>query len=132
MTYEEVIAFIKQSKNPEDSFIGIFFRAEDNYFGFYTIHGPDLDDPDYISISYEGGYLFSDSGEEDFYSLDDVPQEATSLHYKSANELPSLMGYNAEYALHLLFPSLSADPFTTQEKADFIKSAKEHIANSWA
>lgn len=132
MTYDEVIAHIKQTKNPEESFIGISLREEGKYFGFYTINGPDLDDPDYISISFEGGYLFADWGEEEFYSLDEVPDEALSLHYKNANEFPSIMGCSPEHALHLLFPTLSADPFTQQEKADFIKSAKELVANSWA
>jgi hypothetical protein len=132
MTFEEVIAHINQTKNPEESFIGIFLRDEGKYFGSYTIHGPDLDDPDYISISFEGGELFADWGEEEYYSLDEVPDEALGLHYKNASKLPSIMGYNSEHALHLLFPSLSDDPFTQKEKADFVKSAKELVANSWA
>jgi hypothetical protein len=131
MNYEEVLSHLRLTKNPNDSFIGIFFREEEKYFGFYTIQCSDLDDPDYISILFEGGYLFADWGEEEVYSLEDVPSEVLSLHYKNANELPSIMGCSSEHALHLLFPSLSDDPFTQQEKADFIKSAKELIENSW-
>jgi hypothetical protein len=129
MNFQEAITLIKQTKKSDNSFIGIFFRPEDKYFGYYTIHAPELDDSEYISISCEGGNLFSDYGEEDFYSLDDVPEEALNLHYKSAEALPNISGDCSEYALFKLFPDLPNpdDIFTNQEKSDFIKLVKERV-----
>ena len=79
MNFQEAITLIKQTKKSDNSFIGIFFRPEDKYFGYYTIHAPELDDSEYISISYEGGNLFSDYGEEEFYSLDDLISKILQL-----------------------------------------------------
>jgi hypothetical protein len=61
--------------------------------------------------------------------LDDVPEEALNLHYKSAEALPNISGDCSEYALFKLFPDLPNpdDIFTNQEKSDFIKLVKERV-----
>jgi len=127
MTYDEVISGI-ENKTLQGSFIAIFFRSKDNFFGFYTIDSPDQDDDDFenIIISYEGGYLFSSIGEEDFYSLDDVPEEAKFFLYKDRKEYVDISGFNSEYALFKLFPALQ-DPetiFTLSSEKKFIESIK--------
>jgi hypothetical protein len=76
-------------------------------------------------------YILSD-GEEDFYSLDDVPDEAKSLLYISENEFSvdsHISGYLAEYALFNLFPTLynPDDVWSDSDKVDFIESVKEHF-----
>lgn len=141
MIYDKVIDGI-QNKTLEGSFNAVFFRAKDNYFGCYTISSPDLEDlyedPEYISIRFEGGHLFAFSsdilsdGEEDFYSLEDVPDEAKSLLYISENEFSvdsHISGYLAEYALFNLFPTLynPDDVWSDSDKVDFIESVKEHF-----
>lgn len=129
MTYDEVIEGIK-NKTLEGSFNGVFFRAKDNYFGCYTISVPDLDDPEWISIYFEGGYLFSPDGEEEGYSLDDVLDEAKTLLYRKQSEYPvDVLGYVSEYALFKLFPTLPdpEDVWSKSDKINFIKSVKEHF-----
>jgi len=74
-------------------------------------------------------YINEDYGEEEFYSLDDVPEKALNLYYKSAEALPNISGDCSEYALFKLFPDLlnPDDIFTNQEKSDFIKLVKERV-----
>lgn len=129
MTYDEVIKGI-QNKTLEGSFNAVFFRVEDNYFGCYTISSPDSDEPEWISIYFEGGYLFSPDGEEEGYSLDDVPDEAKTLLYSKQSEYPvDVLGSVSEYALFKLFPTLPdpEDVWSKSDKIDFIKSVKEHF-----
>jgi len=130
MTYDEVIAHFQDKNNLEDSFNGIFFNSKDNYFGCYTIGVPDLDDPEWISVYFEGGYLFDPDGEEDSFSLDDVPEEAKTLVYKEQNEYPvNVFGRISEYVLFELFPTLP-DPegmWSDLDKMNFVKSVKEHF-----
>lgn len=129
MTYDEVIDGI-QNKTLEGSFNAVFFQSKDNYFGCYTISSPGLDDPGWINIYFEGGYLFSSCGEEESYSLDDVPEEAKNLLYTKESEYPvDTLGYVSEYALFKLFPTLPSpeDIWSNSDKADFIKSVKEHF-----
>ena len=130
MTYEEAINIA--TKNPSESFTGLIFHDKNNYFGTYTI-SPDEGEPGRVNIIFEGGCLFSSDGEEDCYEIDDVPKEVESLHFKNSKNLPYISGLVAEYALYELFPTLQ-DPesiWTKQEQLSFIKSAKEHIANTW-
>lgn len=128
MTYEEAINIAV--KNPSESFTGLNFH--DNYFGFYTI-SPDQEEPGRVNIFFEGGYLFASEGEEECYEIDDVPKEVESLYFKNSKNLPDISGLAAEYALYELFPALQ-DPesiWSKQERLSFIKSAKEHIGNTW-
>jgi hypothetical protein len=131
MTFDEVVSVLKTNKNPDESYIGIFFRSEDNYFGYYQLHGPELDDPDWIGINFEGSFLFDDCGEEDSYSLDDVPFEAKSLFYKNSKDVPAIGWDKSEYALFKLFPTLPNPDsiWTDSEKQDFIKAVNEQLQN---
>lgn len=128
MTFDEVVNYLQSNNNTDEEFIGIFFRPEDKYFGFYEA-SVDADDPEWISFSFEGGYLFSDGGEMDAYSLDDLPDEAKTLTYRKSKDLPYIGGYTSEFALHLLFPSLP-DPSNLWDKSDrdtFIKAVTEQF-----
>lgn len=84
----------------------------------------DSDDLDWISVAFEGGFLFSSESEEDCYSVDEVPDQVRTLTYKHVSEVPGIRGFAAEYALKLVFPSLP-DPegiFTDDDKSDFVKA----------
>jgi hypothetical protein len=130
MTYEEAIDSVTQ--NPNETFIGIMFNEKDNYFGAYTISVLE-DDPSEVNIQFEGSYLFSTDGEEDFYGIDDVPKEIESLYFKNSKNLPYISGLMSAYALYELFPTLPNpdDIGSKQDKLNFIKSIKEHITNFW-
>lgn len=131
MTYQEAI--IEIQKDLTKTYIGFIFRLSNtggsSYFGYYEISVPDLDDSEWISIFYEGGYLFSSCGEEDSYSLDDIPEEAKTLCYRSAEGFPNILGDCSEYALFKLFPELPDpdDLWTAKEKLEFAKLASDMI-----
>lgn len=131
MTYDEVISGIK-NKTLKDSFIAIFYRSEENFFGFYIVNFPDENDPEYISISYEGGYLFSYTGEEDVFDLDDMPAEAKSFSYYDINQYPDIIGITSEYALFKLFQDDLPDPdgISPLEKELFVKSVNTCFFNN--
>lgn len=131
MTYQEAIAEIQ--KYLTKTYIGFIFRSGhtggSSYFGYYEISVPDLEDPEWISISYEGGYLFSSCGEDGSYSLEDVPEEAKTLRYRSVEGLPYILGDCSEYALFKLFPELPdpEDLWTAKEKLAFAKLAADRV-----
>lgn len=123
MTFDEVILTVKKNKNPDESYIGLFFDFEEKYFGFYQI-SVDSEDLDWIGIYFEGGFLFSDCGEEDSFSLDDVPADAKKLLYRNKDGLPDIYGSTSDSALFSLFPNLPDphDVWTASDKADFLKA----------
>jgi hypothetical protein len=123
MIFDEVILTIKANKNPDERYVGLFFNSEEKYFGYYEI-SLDSEDLDWIGIYFEGGHFFDDSGEEDSYSLDDVPADAKKLLYRNKEGLPDIYGCTSEFALFSLFPSLPDpdDVWTASDKADFAKA----------
>lgn len=135
MNYLEAIEAVKQ--NPEKSYIGIFIRSGNHngncFFCTYTIDIPDLEDPEFVSVLYQGGYMFSSCGEEGGYSLEDVPDEAKELFYKSTEGFPDITWMMSEYALHLLFPELPDPDDIWEEKGqmDFINRAIHYVSHEW-
>jgi len=137
MNYQEAIEAVKQ--NPEKSYIGIIIRSGNHkgdwIFGTYTISINADEDPDYISIYFEGGLIFDElyGGEEEAYCLESVPDEAKSLYYKSTEGMPEISGNISEYALYQLFPDLEDPDDIWEEKGrfDFINQARHMVANDW-
>jgi len=129
MNYEEAKKNIFANKN--DSFIGIFFD-ETNSFGVYTLSYNHEDDS--IDIMFEGGILFSSSGEEDVYGTHDVPKEIETLCFKNAKGYPDISGgYMSDYVLYFLFPELP-DPetlYSAKERSDFLNLAKKLVQDKW-
>ena len=142
MNYQEAVAAVKQ--NPEKSFIGIILRPSREkgiwFFSYYRIEIPDIEDEDWIGAWYEGGCLFSDlnfcidaEDGQDFFSLDELQEEAKKIEYKSTESLLEYSGLLSEYALFNLLPDLP-DPeliFDEEEQAQFIKLAVEKV-KQWA
>jgi len=137
MNYQEAIAEVQ--KDPKKSFIGLFIRPSGMdqfpFFGYYEISVPNINDPEWICISYEGAEIFDHyyCTEEDSYYLDDVPEETKLLHFKSAEGFSSILGALPEFALFELFPDLP-DPeelWTDEEKSEFVKLAYEQV-KQWA
>jgi hypothetical protein len=90
--------------NPDQSFVSCLFDEKTKYLKLY-IATFDAEE-EWFSVFFEGGKLFSDYGEEDVYSLEDLPEEVKRLNFKRFDDYSSLMGVMSEYAAHLLFPSL--------------------------
>jgi len=136
MIYQEVIAEIQ--KDLKKSYVGFIFKPGKTeysaYFAYYQIHASDFDDSESIFVSYEGGDLFNSSGEEEGYLLDEVPEEAKFLEYKSIDEFPAfenVSGLQSDYALFELFPQLpNPETLCTHiEKAEFVKLAAAIFSN---
>ena len=108
--------------NPEQSFVSCLFDEKTKYLKLY-IATFDAEE-EWFSVFFEGGKLFSDYGEEDVYSLEDLPEEVKTLNFKRFDDYSSLMGLMSEYTAHLLFPSLP-DPqkiYSKSERDSFVNS----------
>lgn len=110
--------------NPDQSFVSCLYDEKTKYLKLY-IATFDAEE-EWFSVFFEGGKLFSDYGEEDVYSLEDLPEEVKTLNFKRFDDYSSLMGVMSEYAAHLLFPSLP-DPQKIYSKSD-----EDSFANSLA
>lgn len=106
MTFDDVIQAVKA--RPGQSFAGIELRADGRYLSVFTVSvcEDDDSDPERVSIQFEGGLLFSDSGDEGFYSLADAPGVVKVLTYRPSTSLPDIAGLCSEYVLHSIFPQL--------------------------
>lgn len=128
MTFNEVIQAVKAT--PGLSFTGLALRSDGRYLGIFTVSSSaEVDDEDYdpewVSIQFEGGLLFSSSGDEEFYSLDDAPDIVQSLIYRPSTSLPDTWWLCSEYVLHRVFPQLP-DPeslWTADERLTFVAQA---------
>lgn len=108
MTFDEALQAILAQ--PGSSFTGFGLSRDGLHFSCYIISN-DPEDPEWVAVSYEGGRLFSSSGEEESYSLEDVPGEAKTLNYRPSADLPEVGGLTSDHALFALFPGLP-DPET--------------------
>ena len=90
--------------NPDQSFASCLYDDKTRYLKLY-IATYDSEEK-WFSVFFEGGKLFCSSGDEDVYSLEDLPEEVKTLNFKRFDDYSSLMGVMSEYAAHLLFPSL--------------------------
>lgn len=114
-------AVVLARNSPGAEFIALKFQASFDYLGLYTVSAVDDEDPDYVSISFAGGRLFSSCGEEAFYDEEDVPDEAKLLFYadisKLGNGVPSIVDKVSEYVLVELLPGLAdADTYPSRDK----------------
>lgn len=109
-SFDEAVAAARAS--PGIEFIGMKFIEPYSYLGVYVI-SVYPDEPDNVNVSYEGGALFASMGEEDFFDVDDAPEEAKMLLYARATELGDgdvqVMGMTSEFVLQEVLPGLSAD-----------------------
>ena len=118
MKFSEVISHLK--KEPGGSFTAVSYD-EDHFFLKIYQASNEVDDPEWITVWYEGGQLFSDCGEEECYASDELPEEVASLNFQSSEGLPQILGYTADYVAHFLFPELPDPEFLVlpQEKREF-------------
>ena len=118
MKISEVILHLK--KEPGGSFTAVSYD-EDHFFLKVYVISNQADDPEWITVGYEGGLLFSTCGEEEVYTPDELPEEVASLNFQSSKDLPEISGYTAENVAYFLFPELP-DPellMSPQERREF-------------
>jgi len=132
MNYQEAIEAVRQ--DPLTSYIGLCIRphGKNYHLDIYDIRITELDEPEWISIGYEGGIIFEHDygGEQDCYSLEDVPVEAKLMLYQNTDGIPQIFGDLPEYALFKIFPDLPdpEDLWEKYEKEDFITLAQEFVS----
>lgn len=122
MDFSNVINELKA--NPNHSFVSCLYDEKARYLKLYIAQFDE--DEQWLTIFYEGGELFCDYGEEDSFSLEDLPEEIKMLNFKKFGKCTSLMGLTSEHAAYILFPSLP-DPENI-----ISKSEKEFFAGSLA
>ena len=103
-------AVLKLKEKPGGSYTAVSYDQKKRFLSTYVISN-EAEDPEYITIWYEGGVLFDDEEEEEGYGMDDLPVVVKTLKFKPSSEYPDTSGYVAEYTAHMLFPELP-DPDT--------------------
>jgi hypothetical protein len=131
LKFEEAVEAAK--REPGAEFIGLRFVAPFTRLDAYVIH-VDPDEADYVNVQYEGGELFDLGGEEDFYGLDDVPDDAKGLFYARKADLGSgevqVMGMTSEFVLQELLPGLGKD-VKYRDQAHFMQVAGAEFRAFW-
>ena len=118
MKISEVISHLK--KEPGGSFTAVSYDKDHFFLKIYQASN-EADDPEWVTVWYEGGQLFSDCGEEECYASDELPEEVASLNFQSSEDLPEVSGYTAENVAYFLFPELPDPEYlaSLQERREF-------------
>jgi hypothetical protein len=129
--FDEALAIARSSPGVE--LIGLSFTAPFDYLGVYTIRLVDDDEPQYVSIIFDGGTLFSSCGEEGFFDVNDVPDEAKKLFYVDVAQFesaPDIGGVMGEYVLQDLLPGLGGED-AYSNRAEFKRAAAAAFSAYW-
>lgn len=131
LSFDEAVT--AANKHLDEEFIGLLFAPSFDYLGTYSVF-VDSDEPEFVNINFEGGHLFDDLGEEESYSLNDVPAEAKALLYARLSELGdgniSVMGMKAEYILQEILPGIQSDA-RYKNKEEFMLRAGAAFQDYW-
>jgi len=129
--FDDALAIVRSAPGLE--FIGLSFAAPFDYLGVYTIRLVDDEDPQYVSIMFDGGPLFSSCGEEEFFDENEVPEEAKKLFYVDTAQLegaPDISGTMGEYVLQDLLPGLGGED-AYSDRAEFKRAAAAAFSAYW-
>lgn len=130
-SFDEAVAAARIS--PGTEFVGMKFVDPYSYLDVYVINVY-ADAPDGVNVFYEGGALFDSMGEEDFFDVDDAPEEARKLLYARKSELGKgdvqVMGMTSEFVLQEVLPSLSADA-KYRDQSHFMQVAGAQFRTFW-
>ena len=131
LNFEDAVAASK--REPDIPFVGLHFVAPYTRLAIYTLSS-DPDNEGFVCVDYEGGELFDEGGEEDFYALRDTPEEAKGLFYARMRDLADgnahIAGMVSEYALHALLPGLD-EAMNYDSEAAFVKDAVTKFQAFW-
>jgi hypothetical protein len=131
LRFDEALAIARNEPGVE--LIGLSFTAPFDYLGVYTIRLVDDEEPEYVSIMFGGGALFSSCGEEDFFDENDVPDEAKKLFYVDVAQFesaPDISGMMREYVLQDLLPGLGGEE-AYADRAEFKRAAAAAFSAHW-
>lgn len=130
-TFDEAVEVARSEPGAE--LVGLKFVEPFTHLKAYIIN-TDSDDPDSVSVFYEGGALFDSMGEEDFFDLDDVPAEAKKLFYARQTDLGQgnvqVMGMTSEFVLKEILPGLHDDA-KYRDHAHFMQVAGAEFCAYW-
>lgn len=131
LSFDETVEAAKNEPGVE--FIGLRYVAPFTRLDTYVVH-VDHDEVKDVNVQYEGGELFDIGGEEDFFSLDDVPDEAKRLFYARKADLGNgdvqVMGMTSEFVLQEVLPGLSKDA-KYRDQAHFMQVAGAAFHAFW-
>lgn len=131
ITFDEAVEAAKNEPGVE--LIGLRYIAPFSRLDVYVIQ-VDPDEADCVNIQYEGGELFDLGGEEEFYGLDDAPEEAKNLFYARKTDLGNgdvqIIGMTSEYVLQEVLPGLGKDA-KYQDQAHFMQVASTAFRTFW-
>ena len=120
-------------KEPGVEFVALRYIPPFSRLDVYVID-VDSDEPDYTNVRYEGGDLFDTCGEEDFFSLGDVPAEVKNLFFVRAADLGNgdvqPMGMTSEFVLQAVLPGLTPDA-KYRDQAHFMQVAGAEFQSFW-
>lgn len=107
MTFDDAVDYVLSTKK-----VAFAYKCVNNRHGsLYVLEYDEdvIDDEDYekesdkVSILYSGGIIYSSVGEEDFYSVDDVPSDAKSMEYRETGfDSFRYMDYQIQVTLKIL------------------------------
>lgn len=134
-TFDEAVKIVLD--DPDTRLVGIHFVEPFSYLSVYVVNVLESDEPGepgLLHIGCSGGALFSSSGEEGGYELEDTPAEARNLFYARECDLadgnPQYWEMNSEYVLHNLIPGVGRDT-EYRSVAHFKKAAAEEFRKFW-
>lgn len=131
LNFADAVAASK--REPDVPFVGLHFVAPYTRLAVYTLNS-DPDNEGFVCVDYEGGELFDEGGEDDFYALRDTPDEAKGLFYARLTDLADgkahITGMVSEYVLYTLLPGLD-EAMTYDSEAEFINAASARFQAFW-
>lgn len=131
LSFDEAVEAARNEPGAE--FIGLRYIAPFTRLDAYEIR-VDPDEVEYVNVQYGGGKLFASDGEEEFYDLDDVPDEAKGLFYARKTDLGNgdvqVMGMTSEFVLQEVLPGLSKDA-KYRDQTHFMQVAGAAFSAFW-
>ena len=130
-TFHEAVGVARSE--PGVDLVGLNFVEPFTHLAAYVIN-TDSDAPASVSVFYEGGALFDLMGEEDFFDLESVPDEAKTLFYARQADLGDgkvqVMGMASEFVLQEVLPGVHDDA-KYRDHAHFMQVAGAEFRAYW-
>lgn len=131
LTFDQTVEAVR--KEPGAEFVGFKFDEPFTHLEAYIINSYP-DEPSNVNVFYEGGALFEEMGEENFYDVEDVPVDARKLLYVRQKDLGDgkvqVMGMRSEFVLQAVLPGLREDA-KYRDHAHFMQVAGAEFRAYW-
>lgn len=116
VSFEEAVRRVQA--DPSADFFSFQFNAKRRFLGGWLIaSAQDDDEPDRVSVMFEGGELFDAGGEEDDFEVDKAPKAAKALRYLAGSAIPEVsFGMVADHVAWRLFPDVLQSPMELRSR----------------